>query len=672
MSIYRTASSILRFALIFSFSINAFAGADWSLFNSQACVHWVRPGENMEAIAQRYGIDVQKLMHLNQLDGSVQLQIGQGIYLPEDLEYCSGAVAENDFQFPAPPAIDYNYVQNTPEEAIGSDEKSHTGDEDDNLDYTCGTDIGLMDSLRPASVDMSNGAEEVISPATSAFGERPYAYYGSSESLADVLQNFSASYYIPLVLAEDVDGEVNGKIGPLTPVDFLDHMSNIYGFIWYFDGHTLYVYNGNASQQQILNLSYMDAEDLKDTLKKVGVWDSRFFWKSQPKEGLVFISGPPRYVELVSQTAALLDEKEGMRQKSKLTVCTFKLKYAWATDQSFNFRGEQITVPGVTTILQNIINGGGVARVAKKETTVPSVEPAKRVSRSAKDKEAESKIESEENNGRQLNEGAVADTIYINADPRLNAVIVHDLESKMPMYGKLVKSLDKPTAQIEISVSIIEVSTNKMDALGVDYHNNRSGGSEEFRFGPGFAEGEGPKFTTILSTRFNSFQATLRLLAQEGDARIVSKPSILTLDNLEAVLDNSKTSYVKVEANQDAQLFPVTSGIVVQVTPRIVKEKENRKIHLSINIQDGSDSDSSDTVPKISNSSINTQAVVHESESLLIGGFYREENENTSTKIPVLGDLPVLGTLFRTDSEKKEKLVRMFLITPRIVELKRT
>ncbi|WP_263322101.1 type III secretion system outer membrane ring subunit SctC [Endozoicomonas sp. Mp262] len=670
MPIKGTASSALRFILAFSFVLDAYAGVDWTPLDSQACIHWVRPGESLDVIAQGYGANVQELMHLNQLGESEQLLVGQGIQLPPHLDYCSPSMSDAEIQ--VEPPVDYNYVQEILDEGLGDNASSNPVSESyEKLDYVCGTDIAQMSVMNRPSPGSNKGDKIKKSPAESAFGDRPYAYYGSSESLADVLENFSASYYVPLVLAENVDGEVNGKIGPLTPVDFLEHMSNIYGFIWYFDGHTLYVYNANASQQQILSLSYMNAKDLKHTLEKVGVWDDRFFWKAQPEEGLVFISGPPRFVELVSRTAELLDAKEGMRQKSKLTVCTFKLKYAWATDKSFNFRGDQVTVPGVATLLQNIINGGGVARVSKKETTIPPIEPAARVSRSLKDKEQE--VPAKDRGKKQLNEGTEAETVFINADPRLNAVIVHDLESKMAMYGKLVKALDKPTAQIEISVSIIDVSTSKLDALGVDYNNIRANELGEFKFDPNFADNERPAFTTILSARFNSFTANIQLLAKEGDARILSRPSILTLDNLEAVLDSSNTRYVKVEANQDAQLFPVTSGIVVQVTPRIVTEQDSRKIHMSINIEDGSDNTlPTDSAPRISNSSINTQAVVHESESLLIGGFYKENDSNSSTKIPVLGDLPVLGSLFRTDTETKSKVVRMFLITPRIVELKRT
>ena len=377
---------------------------------------------------------------------------------------------------------------------------------------------------------------------------------------------------------------------------------------------------------------------------------------------MVFISGPPRYTELIAQTAQLLDGKEGDRQKSKLTVRTFPLKYAWATDKSFTFRGQQLTVPGVATILTRIIKGGGVAQVTRQGIPNQTVAPVESVTRSG-EVQPEQKAE---DGMAPLNAGAMADDIYINADPRLNAIIVHDLESKMPMYAELITSLDKPTSQIEISVSIIDINTQDLRELGVQWDNIDSLGESGFKFDPSTG------YTTIVSSALGSFNAQLKLLADEGRVKIVSRPSILTLDNIEAILDNSSTFYVKVESSEDAELFPVTSGTVVQVTPRIVREDTGRRIHMSVNIQDGTGSQGTDTeeaqkLPEITNSSINTQAIISEQESLLIGGFYKEQDEEKSSKIPVLGDIPVLGHIFRSESTSKIKQVRLFLITPRIV-----
>jgi|GEM_PF-1468847 len=697
MGFIRNSLIIPSFLLALSFP----ALANWSSEEPQTRKHIVRPQETLQVIADSYGFEVNELALYNQLDTTQMLRTGQVIYFPVEIEQPEFTSADQDqpldardfpgsisgyehsdpdvnsellsgkesdmspydspVHYAANSEFDYNFVRKTSPQEVMSDAGNNYM-----MGQTPGGNKGVIsaeDAIQDALDDFAGTIGDDESPALAAFGERPYAYFGNGDSLQDVLQNFAASYYMPINISETVQGLVNGKIGPMTPVDFLDHLANIYGFIWYFDGHTLFVYDGGASSQQIISLSYLPVDQFKKTLKKIGIWDGRFFWKEQPNEGLVFISGPPRYTELISQTAELLDAKEGDRQKSKLTVRTFPLKYAWATDKSFTFRGQQLTVPGIATILTRIIKGGGVAQVTRQGLPNPSVAPMESATTSGDLQSAQNA----EAGMEPLNAGAAADDVYINADPRLNAIIVHDLESKMPMYDELIASLDKPTSQIEISVSIIDINTQDLQALGVEWNNAGSSGDTSFSFTPNTAA----DYTTIVSTALGSFTAKLQLLADEGRVKIVSRPSILTLDNIEAILDNSSTFYVSVAGSEDSELFPVTSGTVVQVTPRIVREEAGRRIHMSVNIQDGTGSQGTDEVgqklPEITNSSINTQAIISEQESLLIGGFYKEQDEEKFSKIPVLGDIPVLGHVFRSQSTSKIKQVRLFLITPRIV-----
>lgn len=697
MGFIRNSLIIPSFLLALSFS----ALANWSSEEPQTRKHIVRPQETLELIADSYGFEVNELATYNQLDVTQLLRVGQVIYFPAEIEQPDLSSANQDqpldarnfpkqvntyvYDRPTPVVdnepmsgkesdlspytspvhyaanseFDYNFARKTAPQAVMSDADNGYMMRQSPVDNK--TVISAEDAIQDALDGFAGTIGDDESPALAAFGERPYAYFGNGDSLPDVLQNFAGSYYMPINISDTVQGLVNGKIGPMTPVDFLDHLANIYGFIWYFDGHTLYVYDGGASSQQIISLSYLPVSQFKKTLKKIGIWDGRFFWKEQSNEGLVFISGPPRYTELISQTAQLLDAKEGERQKSKLTVRTFPLKYAWATDKSFTFRGQQMTVPGVATILTSIIKGGGVAQVTKQKLPNSSVTPMESATNSGDEQMTQNA------DAQPLNAGAVAEDVYINADPRLNAIIVHDLESKMPMYEDLIASLDKPTSQIEISVSIIDINTQDLHALGVEWNNSGSSGDTQFSFTPNTAA----DYTTIVSTALGSFTAKLQLLADEGRVKIVSRPSILTLDNIEAILDNSSTFYVSVAGSEDSELFPVTSGTVVQVTPRIVREDSGRRIHMSVNIQDGTGSQGSEEVgqklPEITNSSINTQAIISEQESLLIGGFYKEQDEEKFSKIPVLGDIPLLGHVFRSESTSKIKQVRLFLITPRIV-----
>lgn len=690
--------------------VDAGVSANWSLEEPQTRKHIVRSGETLSVIARNYGFEARELVEYNKMSNPARLQVGQVIYFPnEPAQKTQATLPEepinkvssslNATQFPPDSAkpspeeyyqlqqftgtsvsvkptnnVDYNYIQK--QKPLLEEPKLPEGFGVPKADMKAME--AVADELKASEqIDPDENIDDRESPALSAFGERPYAYFGNGEELVDVIQNFAASYYIPTSIAEDIFGDVNGKIGPLTPVDFLDHMANIYGFIWYFDGHTLYVYGGSSAEQRIISLTNMSVEQFKKTLKKVGIWDGRFYWKSQPKDGLVFISGPPRYVEMVSQTALLLDEKEGERLKSQLTVRMFSLKYAWASDKRFPFRGQEVVVPGVASLLESIISGGGVANVTSQPLPNPSLKGAEGLqgaTLAGARKAAEKAEKKAADQAKTLNSGASAESVYISADARLNAVIVHDLESKMPMYEDLIKSLDKPTSQIEVSVSIIDIDTDDIDALGVDWTKG-VGTGEEISFNGNLGDNAVPSYTTIIQANIGAFNAKLQLLAKENKLKVISRPSILTLDNLEAVLDNSSTFYVSVSGERDAELFPVTSGTVVQVTPRIVREEEGRRIHMSVNIQDGSgDQGGGDTnpLPSVKNSSISTQAIIYEQESLLVGGFYKEIDNATTSKVPVLGDIPILGQIFRTDRVHKTKQVRLFLITPRIVGIERS
>ena len=700
--------SLALVAVLMCFDVGV--SANWSSEEPQTRKHIVRPGETLSVIARNYGFEARELVKYNKMSNPARLQVGQVIYFPGEPAQRPQAMqpeevmdradtglnaalfppdtaqpgAEEYFQLQSvmdsseamKPAdnVDYNYIQKlqSPLEKPELPEISGVPEADMKAMETFANDL-----LAAEKKDPGKKIGDQDSPALSAFGKRPYAYFGNGEELVDVIQNFAASYYIPTSIAEDVIGEVNGKIGPLTPVDFLDHMANIYGFIWYFDGHTLYVYSGNSAEQRIISLSNMSVEQFKNTLKKVGIWDGRFFWRAQPKEGLVFVSGPPRYVEMISQTALLLDEKEGERLKSQLTVRMFPLRYAWASDKKFPFRGQEVSVPGVASLLESIISGGGVANITSQALPNPSLKGAEGLqgaTLAGARKAAEKADQKAADQANSLNSGARADSVYISADARLNAVIVHDLESRMPMYEDLIKSLDKPTSQIEVSVSIIDIDTDDIGELGVDWTKGE-GTDKEISFDGNPA---GAAYSTIIRANIGAFNARLQLLAKENRLKVISRPSILTLDNLEAILDNSSTFYIPVSGERDAELFPVTSGTVVQVTPRIIREEEGRRIHMSVNIQDGSGNQGeggdtgTDRLTSVKSSSISTQAIIYEQESLLVGGFYKETDSATINKVPLLGDIPVLGHLFKSKSTQVNKQVRLFLITPRIVGMERS
>jgi type III secretion protein C len=171
------------------------------------------------------------------------------------------------------------------------------------------------------------------------------------------------------------------------------------------------------------------------------------------------------------------------------------------------------------------------------------------------------------------------------------------------------------------------------------------------------------------------FLARIRALQTEGVARVVSSPQVVTLSNVEAVFDNSSTYYVRVAGREEVDLFNVTAGTRLRVTPHVFREGQHGegapRIKLLVQIEDGGLSGQTvDQLPIVERSGINTQALISEGESLLIGGMVRDSATAGVDKVPVLGDIPVLGNLFKTQRKGGQRIERMFLITPRLASSK--
>ena len=237
----------------------------------------------------------------------------------------------------------------------------------------------------------------------------------------------------------------------------------------------------------------------------MGMWDNRFYWRSRPDEGLIYLSGPPRYMELVTQTAALLDIKAGERLEQQVTVKVFPLKYAWADDRSFSYRDQQIVIPGVATTLSQIVQGGkNINMAGNTKLPTPQVLGAQSVDNSKAPKNAD--------NGTQTGplKPSVKD-VFINADRRLNAVIIRDLESKMPMYASLINTLDKPLSQVEVNVSIIDIDTNSLERLGVEWKLSSSSNNKFIEFNPFGAANATDSFSTIVNTASSNLFAQINV-----------------------------------------------------------------------------------------------------------------------------------------------------------------
>ena len=124
---------------------------------------------------------------------------------------------------------------------------------------------------------------------------------------------------------------------------------------------------------------------------------------------------------------------------------------------------------------------------------------------------------------------------------------------------------------------------------------------------------------------------------------------------------------MRVAGREQVDLFNVSAGTTLRVTPHVFRDRDQTRIKLLVNVEDGVITGRQvDQIPIVERSTVNTQALIAEGESLLIGGMVRETQTNSEDKVPGLGDVPVVGNLFKTKASGTTRVERMFLITPRM------
>ena len=526
-----------------------------------------------------------------------------------------------------------------------------------------------------------------------------FTFYAERKPLRTVLREFAAAFSLSVQMPDDLSGSVNGRFTTASPSEFIDRLGSTYGFVWFTHAGTLFI---SRTQDMVVRSIAGGAtgpgNKLKQVLTDLKVLDPRFGWGDLPDQGIVIVSGPPAYVQLVESTIKALPRTPGGQQ-----VAVFRLKHASVEDRSITFRDRQIVTPGVAQILRNLVLGTNnsigqrgpgsdnsatadapqnpvVAALANRLAVAPAG-PGEGMQAAAAPPSASARSGGSSDAGTLPNIGLGRLRPSIQADPRINALIVQDTPDRIPIYAELIAQLDVPTPLIEIEALIIDVNTNRLEELGISWSSVTRGGGTAAGYGNTSqttgaisiiqavrGAGINPS-STIVANSAEYFVARLKLLEQQGDASIQARPSILTTENVGAVIDLSETFYIQTTSERAALVTPVTAGTTLRVTPRLIGEGASQKVRLSVDIEDGQIQQQNPVgnIPTVRRGTVSTEASVMRDESLLIGGYNSVQTISGVDKVPLLGDLPVIGALFSNSSTQVQRRERLFLIRPTVV-----
>ncbi len=289
-------------------------------------------------------------------------------------------------------------------------------------------------------------------------------------------------------------------------------------------------------------------------------------------------------------------------------------------------------------------------------------------------------------------------------DDRTNVLIISDLEKNIPLIDDLVQQLDVQIQQVQIEARVVEASGNFEKAFGVKWPSSNAGdakltvGGADAAWGTygtapswnstggfnrppsgqqvgsawsadnGIASPAGNLWVSFLSNRF-SVNLILQALEKEGKIRIVSNPKIVTQNNKKAtILSGRKIPYPTSQGNGAITVAFADANLQLDVTPQITSDG-TIIMDLKIEKSEADFSNSVQNTPSIIRRSIETQVLVRDGGTAVLGGVYTTKTSDSTQGIPFLSKLPLIGWLFRTKDHTDDSAELLIFVTPRILKM---
>ncbi|NLA67716.1 MAG: type IV pilus secretin PilQ [Gammaproteobacteria bacterium] len=282
----------------------------------------------------------------------------------------------------------------------------------------------------------------------------------------------------------------------------------------------------------------------------------------------------------------------------------------------------------------------------------------------------------------------------LSHDRRTNTLLVIDIPQRVEEIKRLVTTLDKPVDQVVIEARIVIANESFARDLGARFgvsatkdrltttgsiEGNRSTGPWtpgrlNSDFGLGGALNPGSIAFTILGNTID-WDLELQALQRENRGEVVSNPRVVTSNQQPAIISQGReVGYLTVTGGQNANVPTVQfkeALLRLEVTPTITADG---RVFLNLKVQKDEVLDYTEilgfgAVPNLAKREVTTAVLIEDGQTVVVGGVYEFSDRDSLSKVPFLGDLPVLGNLFKTKGRTKEKAELLVFVTPRVLRV---
>ncbi len=277
----------------------------------------------------------------------------------------------------------------------------------------------------------------------------------------------------------------------------------------------------------------------------------------------------------------------------------------------------------------------------------------------------------------------------VSVDERTNTLLIRDTATSIEDIKRMVSVLDIPVRQVIIESRMVTVKDNINEELGIRWGVTDTGSDSSTSGSLSGAESAGNGIIPSLSDRLNvnlpvaspagsiAFQVArladgtildleLSAMEKENKGEIIASPRITTANQKEAYIEQGVEIPYQEAASSGATSTQFKKAVLsLTVTPHITPDD---RIILDLVVTQDTVSDvSNGTAPAIDTQRIGTQVLVNNGETIVLGGIYQQQIISSVSKVPVLGDIPYFGWMFRNSSNFNEKKELLIFVTPRIV-----
>jgi type IV pilus assembly protein PilQ len=264
----------------------------------------------------------------------------------------------------------------------------------------------------------------------------------------------------------------------------------------------------------------------------------------------------------------------------------------------------------------------------------------------------------------------------VSVDQRNNQLIVTDTAAKIVQIKEIVSRIDTVTPQVIIEAKVVEVSDEFSLELGIDWQmawgptgsflGGALGGDVAMNFPSASSSTVGFNFTKLGGTPL-TLEATLNAVEANKQGRIITAPKIVTLDNKKAKIKQGvEWPYLERDSSGNATVKFKNIDLLLEVTPTVTPDD---RILMKIFITKNDIGVITLGVPSLNTNEAQTELLVNDGDTIVIGGIIKKNEQDSSTGWPGVKNIPLLGWLFKTESESKTNNELLIFITPRIVQL---